>query len=49
MLFPPILLFSSYMNVNGYKTDAAGLAAAWSGLYMILARRRKQVRVFFSS
>ncbi|KAK6431801.1 hypothetical protein LTR95_012034 [Oleoguttula sp. CCFEE 5521] len=42
MLFPPILLFSSYLNVNGYKTDAAGLTSAWSAAYLVLARRRKQ-------
>ena len=30
------------MNVYGYETEAAGLNAAWSGLYFILARRRKQ-------
>ncbi|KAF2399231.1 hypothetical protein EJ06DRAFT_531564 [Trichodelitschia bisporula] len=42
MLFPPLLLLSSYINVNGYKTDAAGISAAWSGLYMLLAMRRRQ-------
>lgn len=42
MLFPPILLFSSYMNVQGLKKDAAGLASAWSMAYFVLARRRKQ-------
>ena len=25
-----------------YKIDAAGINAAWSGLYMLLASRRKQ-------
>ena len=40
MLFPPILLFSSYLNVNGFKTDAAGLTSAWSAAYLVLARRR---------
>ncbi|KAL1636423.1 hypothetical protein SLS58_009776 [Diplodia intermedia] len=43
MLFPPVLLLSSYLNLNGYKKDAAGMTAAWSGLYVLLARRRKQV------
>jgi hypothetical protein len=43
MLFPPILLFSSYLNLSDYKTDAAGITAAWSGLYALLAIRRKQV------
>lgn len=42
MLFPPILLFSSYLNVNGFKTDSAGLTSAWSAAYLILAGRRKQ-------
>lgn len=43
MLFPPVLLFASYLNLSNYKTDAAGLTAAWSGLYALLAMRRKQV------
>lgn len=42
MLFPPILLFSSYLNLSGYKTDSAGLTSAWSAAYLILARRRRQ-------
>nr|POE94300.1 hypothetical protein CFP56_16540 [Quercus suber] len=42
MLFPPILLFSSYLNVNGYKKDSAGVTSAWSAAYMVLAMRRKQ-------
>ncbi|KAF2262302.1 hypothetical protein CC78DRAFT_554653 [Lojkania enalia] len=42
MVFPPVLLFSSYLNLNDYKTDAAGITAAWSGLYALLAMRRKQ-------
>ncbi|KAF2256673.1 hypothetical protein BU26DRAFT_513474 [Trematosphaeria pertusa] len=42
MMFPPVLLFSSYLNLSGYKTDAAGTTAAWSGLYALLAMRRKQ-------
>lgn len=42
LLFPPVLLFSTYLNIYDYKIDAAGLTAAWSGLYMLLARRRKQ-------
>lgn len=44
MIFPPVLLVSSYLNINGYKADAAGISAAWSGLYFLLALRRKQVR-----
>ncbi|PVI07932.1 hypothetical protein DM02DRAFT_236511 [Periconia macrospinosa] len=42
MIFPPVLLFSSYLNLSGYKTDAAGITAAWSGLYALLAMRRSQ-------
>lgn len=41
MIFPPALLFSTYLNLNGYEADAAGITAAWSGLYMLLAGRRK--------
>ncbi|KAI9717693.1 MAG: hypothetical protein M1828_007096 [Chrysothrix sp. TS-e1954] len=41
MLFPPVLLLSSYLNLNGYVTDAAGISAAWSGLYALLASRRR--------
>lgn len=41
MLFPPVLLASSYLNLYDYTTDAAGINAAWSGLYLILARRRR--------
>jgi hypothetical protein len=43
MMFAPVLLFSSYLNLSGYKTDAAGTTAAWSGLYALLALRRRQV------
>lgn len=45
MIFPPILLFSSYLNINSYKIDAAGITMAWSGLYLLLASRRKQVSI----
>lgn len=40
MLFPPILLFSSYLNIQGFKKDSAGLMSAWSMAYFVLARRR---------
>ncbi|KAE8453111.1 hypothetical protein EG329_012298 [Mollisiaceae sp. DMI_Dod_QoI] len=40
MLFPPVLLFSSYLNLSNYVIDSAGITAAWSGLYLLLARRR---------
>lgn len=42
MLFPPIFLFSSYLNLQGFRKDAAGLTSAWSAAYIVLARRRKQ-------
>lgn len=42
MLFPPVLLFTSYANLQGYKKDTAGISAAWSGLYLLLAGRRRQ-------
>lgn len=45
MLFPPALLFSSYLNVNGYKKDSAGVTGAWSLAYLAVARRRKQAFV----
>ena len=41
MLFPPVLLFSTYLNLSGFVIDSAGLTAAWSGLYLLLARRRR--------
>lgn len=42
MLFPPVLLFTSYANLQGFKVDSAGISAAWSGLYLLLASRRRQ-------
>ncbi len=41
MLFPPVLVFSSYLNVQGFKKDSAGLMSAWSMAYFVLARRRQ--------
>jgi hypothetical protein len=46
MIFPPVLLFSTYLNLRGYVIDSAGLTAAWSGLYLLLARRRKNQGTF---
>lgn len=40
-LFTPMLVFSAYLNVAGYKIDSAGMTAAWSGLYVLLAARRR--------
>jgi hypothetical protein len=48
MLFPPVLLFSTYLNLADYNVDSAGLTAAWSGLYLLLARRRKVVGASFA-
>lgn len=41
MIFPPVLLFSTYLNLSSYNIDSAGITAAWSGLYLLLARKRK--------
>ena len=42
MAFTPVLLFSSYLNLAGFKIDSAGITAAWSGMYVLLALRRRQ-------
>jgi hypothetical protein len=41
MLFPPLLIFSSYLTLAGFKIDGAGMTAAWSGIYTLLAARRR--------
>lgn len=41
MLFPPLLVFSSYLTLAGFKIDGAGMTAAWSGMYVLLAARRR--------
>ncbi|KAJ9607698.1 hypothetical protein H2200_007776 [Cladophialophora chaetospira] len=41
MLFPPLLLFSTYLNLQGFKIDSAGTTAALSGTYLVLAGRRR--------
>ncbi|KAI0133299.1 hypothetical protein F4776DRAFT_664061 [Hypoxylon sp. NC0597] len=41
MLFVPILFFSSYANLQGFKIDSAGITAAASGTYALLAMRRR--------
>ncbi|KAK0634580.1 hypothetical protein B0T17DRAFT_586349 [Bombardia bombarda] len=41
MLFTPLLMFSSYVNLAGFKMDSAGMTAAWSGMYVLLAARRR--------
>ncbi|KAG5959698.1 hypothetical protein E4U57_000532 [Claviceps arundinis] len=40
--FVPPLLFSSYVNLLGFPTASAGITAAWSGVYALLAFRRRQ-------
>ncbi|KAK4189836.1 hypothetical protein QBC35DRAFT_491901 [Podospora australis] len=40
-LFTPLLAFSSYLTLAGFKIDGAGMTAAWSGMYVLLASRRK--------
>ncbi len=42
LLFAPALLFASYVNLAGYATDAAGMTAAWSGLYVLLTLRGRR-------
>jgi len=49
MLFPPVLLFSTYLNLSNFAVDSAGLTAAWSGLYLLLARRRKVAGATFNA
>lgn len=42
LLFAPMLLFSSYANLQGFKKDSAGMTCALSGTYTLLAVRRSQ-------
>ncbi|KAF4551866.1 Hypothetical protein D9617_12g037560 [Elsinoe fawcettii] len=44
MLFPPVYLFSSYLNLSGFVIDSAGISAAWSAAYLILAARRRPLQ-----
>ncbi|KAK4141174.1 uncharacterized protein C8A04DRAFT_31272 [Dichotomopilus funicola] len=41
MLITPLLTFSSYLTLAGFPTDGAGMTAAWSGIYTLLASRRR--------
>jgi hypothetical protein len=41
LIFPPIFYSSIYLNMTGYKHDSAALTGAYSGLYLLLARRSK--------
>ncbi|KAI9676751.1 MAG: hypothetical protein M1829_002846 [Trizodia sp. TS-e1964] len=42
LLFTPMLLLSTYMNLDGHPRQAALQSASWSAIYLVLARRRKQ-------
>jgi len=42
MIFPPLLLFSTYLNLQGFKIDSAGTTAALSGAYLVIVGRRRQ-------
>lgn len=33
---------ATYLNLAGHPTAAAGLSSAWSGLYAVMALRRRQ-------
>lgn len=44
MTVPAVLLFSTYLNLSEYKTESAGLTAAWSGVYLLMASRRKNTK-----
>lgn len=41
LVFAPLLTFSSYLTLAGFKIDGAGMTAAWSGIYLLLAARRR--------
>ena len=43
LFFAPALMFSSYVNVAGYAIDSAGMTAAWSGMYVLLALRGRRL------
>ncbi len=44
MTVPAVLLLSTYLNLSNYPVESAGLTAAWSGLYLIMAARRKSTK-----
>ncbi|KAI5860451.1 hypothetical protein GGS23DRAFT_237422 [Durotheca rogersii] len=39
LAFAPVLLFASYANLQGFRADGAGVAAAASGTYALLSLR----------
>ena len=41
VLFTPPLFFATWLNLAGLPTAAAGLTSAWSGLYALMALRRR--------
>ncbi|KAK3898564.1 hypothetical protein C8A05DRAFT_47156 [Staphylotrichum tortipilum] len=41
LVIPPLLIFSSYLTLAGFQIDGAGMTAAWSGIYTLLALRRR--------
>jgi hypothetical protein len=41
LLFAPPLIFGSYLTLGGFKIDGGGIWGAWSGMYALLAWRRK--------
>ncbi|RYP13938.1 hypothetical protein DL767_010530 [Monosporascus sp. MG133] len=44
MVLAPLLLFSSYANLQGFRKDSAGITAAASGTYVVLALRGNKRR-----
>ncbi|RYO83149.1 hypothetical protein DL766_004663 [Monosporascus sp. MC13-8B] len=42
MALAPLLLFSSYANLQGFRKDSAGITAAASGTYAVLALRGRR-------
>jgi len=43
LLFTPPLFFATWLNLAGLPTAAAGMTSAWSGLYALMALRRRNV------
>lgn len=41
VLFTPPLFLATWLNLAGLPTAAAGITSAWSGLYAVMALRRK--------
>ncbi|TLS27498.1 hypothetical protein PpBr36_04377 [Pyricularia pennisetigena] len=45
MLLTPALIFTSYVTLSGWAIDGAGLNMACSGLYALLAMRRRPASI----